>query len=217
MTSNSDVGQGRKHVCDSCGWIGETPEAELDDRGNGLQSYCPKCDGSSHMQHFGNPLPEPGKTWQTPYGLDECPVCRTTGLFVCDKPSECLCGAILSGLSTTEIVEVPERGEKDVLISTTEEDIRHKVFDYTDGKDLGGDPRRELAYWRVNGTPQHTGPGRMILFTTGNKKVDYAAPICTVENGRIWFDFLSPVNMELPEDAPTRGFTYTETEDFLWA
>lgn len=208
--------QGRLHVCDECDWIGDGSEAEsaLVDGRPGFR--CPDCGTPTHREYFGNPLPEEGTIKQTPVGLDACPVCATKGLFVSEEPSKCLCGAELAGLSTTEIVTVPERGEKDVIIQAPEKDLRHKVFDYMDLADNDIYPRQSLAYWRVNGTPQQTGPGRTIMFSTDGERVHFEAPICTVEEGKIWFDFLSPVHRELPTEPPTRGFKYFEWGDYRW-
>lgn len=161
-------------------------------------------------------FPDEGTTWMMPRGMDRCPVCRTPGLFVSEEPNKCMCGAEFSGLSHTELVSVPERGEKDVLIQADEEDIRHKVFDFTDGRDLGGNPRRELAYWRVSGEPQKTGPGRMIMFSEDGIIVDYAGPICTTEEGRIYFKYLSPVSYHAPEEAPNQGYKYVDLGRFPW-
>ncbi len=207
---------GRLHVCDECEWAGDTGEAFVRFEGHGLSITCPECDSSTHREYRGNPLPKEGTTLHTPSGLDRCPVCATPGIFLSDEPGACLCGAAFGGLSTTEIVTVPKRGEMDVLIQASESDLRHKVFDYCDGTDLGDNPRQSLAYWRVNGTPQRTGPGRAVLFSTTGEMVDYYAPICTVEDGRIWFSFLSPVQFEVPTDPPTRGFKYVDWGDWPW-
>lgn len=206
--------EGRMHVCDECGWVGETANVFV--AGMEVERYCPECNSEVHWEYFGNPLPEEGEEWQTPYGLDECPICGTAGIFVHDGPG-CSCGAQLGGLSRTTAAKIPERGEKDVIIRASDDDLRHKVFDYTDGRDLGGNPRRELAYWRVNGTPQKTGPGRTIMFSTDGETVDYYAPICTVEEGRILFDYLTIApGYEVPVEPPTRGFRYFEWRDYPW-
>lgn len=161
-------------------------------------------------------FPAEGTTWQTPFGLDECPVCGTPGIFVSEEPGKCLCGAEFGGLSTTKLLTVPERGEQDVIIRASEEDVHHKVFDYMDVERGEPYPRRSLAYWRVSGTPRRTGPGRAIMFSTDGETVDYFAPICTVEEGRIWFAFLQPVSFEAPKEPPTRGFTYVDWGEFPW-
>lgn len=161
-------------------------------------------------------FPEVGTTWMTPFGLDECPVCATPGIFVSEEPGQCMCGAELSGLSTTELLSAPKRGEQDVIIHASEDALRHKVFDYTDGTDLGDNPRQSLAYWSVSGTPQRTGPGRAILFSTDGETVDYYAPICTVEEGKIWFAFLHPTRFDVPTEPPTRGFKYLDWGEFPW-
>lgn len=214
--SRDDLDRGRLHVCEACEWAGDGHEAEgvVED---GVPTFrCPECGGSTHREYFGNPIPPEGTTWQTPVGLDECPACRTSGDIVCDEPGECLCGAKLGGLSTTELVSAPERGEQDVIIHASEADLRHKVFDYMDLANNEIDPRRSLAYWRVNGTPQRTGPGRTIMFSTDGETVDFDAPICTSEEGKIWFDFLRPTSYEVPVEPPTRGFRYFEWRDFRW-
>lgn len=207
---------GRYHVCPACDWIGDGHAAEcaIVDGVPGFR--CPECSTPTEREYFGSPLPDEGTIKQTPYGLDSCPVCRTAGIFVSDQPSTCLCGAELSGLSTTEIVTVPDRGERDVIIRAPERDLRHKVFDYMDLANNDIHPRQSLAYWRVNGTPQRTGPGRVIMFSTGGETVDFFAPICTAEEGRIWFDFLSPTNFEVPAEPPTRGFKYVDWGDWPW-
>lgn len=156
------------------------------------------------------PFPEVGEEWMTPYGFDECPVCVTPGLFVSEKPNECMCGAKFGGLSRTELLEVPDRGEQNVIIRAAKDDLEHKVFHIQDCEPGEPYPRQSLAYWRVSGTPQQTGPGRKIMFSEDGDRVDYHAPICTVEEGKIWFAFLSPVDYEVPKEPPTRGFTYVE-------
>lgn len=215
MTTTTER-EGRLHVCKECDWIGTGSEADsaLVDGRPGFR--CPDCEHPTDREYFGNPLPEEGKTLKTPYGLDDCPVCGTPGIFVSDEPGTCLCGAELGGLSTTEIVTVPDRGQQDVIIRASEDDLRHKVFDYCDGTDLGDNPRRSLAYWSVQGTPQRTGPGRTIMFSTDGETVDYYAPICTVEEGRIWFHFLYPTRFEVPTEPPTRGFKYFDWGDWPW-
>lgn len=221
MSSNSEqqdagVDRGRYHVCDACEWVGDGHAAEGVVR-DGIPAFqCPECGSPTHREYFGNPIPPEGKTWSTPVGLDKCPACATRGIFVTDEPGTCMCGAELGGLSTTELVSAPDRGEQDVIIQASEDDLRHKVFDYCDGTDLGDNPRRSLAYWRVNGTPQRTGPGRTIMFSTDGETVDYHAPICTVEDGKIWFAFLHPTKYEAPVDPPTRGFKYFEWRDYRW-
>lgn len=208
--------EGRVWVCDQCDWAGHTKQATIEMDGiSSFDAYCPECGSSVHREYIGNPLPEEGEEWLTPNGLDECPVCGTAGIFVHDGPG-CMCGAQLGGLDRTTAGKIPERGEKDVIIRASDEDLRHKVFDYTDGRDLGGNPRRELAYWRVNGTPKKTGPGRTIMFSTDGEMVDYHAPICTVEEGRILFSYLYPTKYEAPVTPPTRGFKYFEWRDYPW-
>jgi len=103
-----------------------------------------------------------------------------------------------------------------VIIRASEADLRHKVFDYMDLANNDIEPRRSLAYWRVNGTPQRTGPGRTIMFSTDGETVDFDAPICTTEEGKIWFDFLRPTSYEVPVEPPTRGFRYFEWRDYRW-
>lgn len=207
---------GRLHVCDDCDWIGDGEDAHLVAEGDGPFFRCPDCNARTHLEYFGNPLPEEGTTWKTPNGLDRCPVCATSGIFVHDEPGACLCGAEFGGLSTTELITVPDRGEQDVIIRASEDDLEHKVFDYTDGTDLGDNPRRSLAYWSIPGTPQQTGPGRTIMFSTDGEHVDYYAPISTVEEGKIWFAFLSPVAMDAPTAPPTRGIKYVNWGDYPW-
>lgn len=162
-----------------------------------------------------SPFPPVGKQWATPYGFDRCPVCGTRGIFVEEEPGECMCGAEFGGLSRTELLAVPEPGEQDVLIYASHDDVEHKVFDWNDTGSSGPapDPRRSLAYWRVSGTPQRTGPGRFVLFSTDGEHVDYYGRICTVDEGKIWFEFLSPTKRELPADPPTRGFKYVDWGD----
>ncbi|SDL09666.1 hypothetical protein [Natronorubrum texcoconense] len=222
MTTNTDTTadssghHGRRHVCDDCGWIGETADATVTGLPTEISVHCPDCDGDTHREYFGNPLPAEGTTLQTPVGFDDCPVCGTAGIFLTDEPGTCMCGAEFGGLSTTEIVTVPDRGEQDVLIRASEDDLRHKVFDYCDGTDLGDNPRRSLAYWRVNGTPRQTGPGRAVLFSTTSETVDYYAPICTAEEDKLWFAFLYPTRFEVPAEPPTRGFKYVDWGDWPW-
>lgn len=208
--------EGRLHVCPECDWIGDGHEAEtgLVDGHPGFR--CPECNTPTEREYFGNPIPDEGTTWQTPYGLDDCPACGTAGYIVSEEAGSCLCGAEFGGVSTTELVTAPERGEQDVIIRAPEQDLRHKVFDYMDLADNDIYPRRSLAYWRVNGTPQRTGPGRTIMFSTDGENVDFYAPICTVEEGRIWFDFLSPTSFEVPVEPPNRGFKYFDWGDYPW-
>lgn len=162
-----------------------------------------------------HPFPEVGKTWKTPYGMDRCPVCATRGIFLAEG-GRCKCGAEFGGLSTTELLSVPERGERDVILRASEDDLHHKVFNHMDIPDTDENPRRSLVYWSVSGTPQRTGPGRVIMFSTDGETVDYYAPICYVEEGRIWFDFLDPVRFEAPRAPPTRGFAYVDWGEFPW-
>lgn len=164
-----------------------------------------------------NPFPAIGESWSTPVGMDHCPVCACRGgLFLSDEPNTCLCGAEYEGLSRTTLTTVPEAGDKDVIIRAPREDLQHKVFDVMDTKRGEPYPRRSLAYWTVNGTPRQTGPGRHVLFTEDGETVDYIAPICYVEDGKLWFDFLSPTKLKAPREPPTRGFAYCDFGSTRW-
>lgn len=203
------------HVCEGCGWVGETTNLVVEVHGGGIDidRRCPECDNRGvHWEYFGNPLPDEDD--ELSGGGHKCPVCATNGTLVRDAPG-CECGARFGSDRS-----FPERGEKDVIIRASDEDLRHKVFDYTDGTELGENPRQDLVYWRVSGTPQKTGPGRTIMFSTDGKTVDYYAPICTVEEGRILFDYLTiaPIApaFDVPVEPPTRGFKYFEWGDYPW-
>lgn len=165
-----------------------------------------------------SPIPEVGTTWATPKGMDSCKVCACQGgLWLADGQA-CKCGAEYSGLSRTELVEAPERGEQDVLIRASRDDYEHKFFDDMEMDDDLPDPRRSLCYWSVHGEPQRTGPGRVIMFSDDGERVDAYAPICYVEDGRIWFNplWLAPQDTAVPTEPPTRGFTYVDWGEFPW-
>lgn len=163
-----------------------------------------------------NPIPSEGTTFKTPNGIDQCPACGTAGLFVEKDPNKCLCGAVLTGLSETTITSTPDRGERDVIIRSDDKTLRHKVFDYCDGTDIGNNPRRSLVYWRVNGTPRRTGPGRSILFSTDGTTINYYGKICTVSEGKIWFEYLHPTKFDTPTQVPNRGFKYFDWGKWPW-
>ena len=160
-------------------------------------------------------VPDEGKSWAAPYGIDTCPVCRAVTPFAWRQsepygPIKCLCGARFGfDGGRYELLERPRVGERDVLIRADEDDYRHKVFDYADCDPDMPNPRREMMYWRVSGMPQQTGPGRVICFSDGDRIRTYGY-ISAVEDGRIWFSALELVDWPQPESPPTRGFTYTE-------
>ncbi|MFC6768338.1 hypothetical protein [Natrinema soli] len=81
----------------------------------------------------------------------------------------------------------------DVLGQTTRNDLEQKID--------GEIPVGHLPFWQVAGTPRRTEPGRAIPFSDGQRV------IATLEGGRIWFSPLEEVDDELPDDAPSRGFT----------
>jgi protocatechuate 3,4-dioxygenase beta subunit len=54
------------------------------------------------------------------------------------------------------------------------------------------------------------------MFSTDGETVDYYGRICTVEEGRIWFQFLYPTRFEAPTEPPTRGFKYFDWGDWPW-
>lgn len=159
--------------------------------------------------------PDEGETWTAPYGIDTCPVCNavTPAAWRQEEkfaPIKCMCGARFGfDGGSYELLERPSLGEQDVLIRADEDDYRHKVFDYADVEPDMPNPRREMMYWRVSGTPQRTGPGRVICFSDGDR-IRACGYISDVEDGRIWFSALELVDWPQPESPPSRGFTYTE-------
>jgi len=89
----------------------------------------------------------------------------------------------------------------DVLIQTSHDALEHKM--------AGEVPVGHLPFWRVTGTPRQTEPGRAILFSDGQRVIARGV-IAKLEEGRIWFSPLEGVDEDLPDDAPTRGFTYVD-------
>jgi hypothetical protein len=92
---------------------------------------------------------------------------------------------------------------RDVLIHAAREDILHKHEHRLDAD--------EVAFWTVNGTPRHTGPGATIAFADGDVLIA-TGEIVDVTDGRIWFDELTAAAGAPPEEPPTRGFTYTDLD-----
>jgi len=211
----ADLGRGRFHVCEGCEWAGDGHEAEsvVEDGVPGFQ--CPECGGSTHREYFGNPIRR-----KEPHGR------RRSGSISAlpAEPPEISSPTSRASAFAERSAAVSQRrnssrrprGEQDVIIRASEADLRHKVFDYMDLANNDIEPRRSLAYWRVNRTPQRTGPGRTIMFSTDGETVDFDAPICTTEEGKIWFDFLRPTSYEVPVEPPTRGFRYFEWRDYRW-
>lgn len=65
MSSNDtdDAQIGRLHVCDDCDWAGDGHAAVGVVGPNAPTFRCPDCDGETHREYFGNPLPDKGETW----------------------------------------------------------------------------------------------------------------------------------------------------------
>ena len=93
------------------------------------------------------------------------------------------------------------RGGHDVVIHASVSAVAHKHVD-----DLGDD---EEAFWRVNGEPRRTEPGRHIWFETDGRIHGWGM-ITGVEDGRIWFDGLRKDDLPCPVSVPTRGFKYVD-------
>jgi len=87
----------------------------------------------------------------------------------------------------------------DVLVQTSPNALEHKMS--------GEVPAGHLPFWGVNGTPRKTEPGRAILFSDGQQVIARGV-IAKLEDGRIWFSPLEEADDELPDDPPSRGFTY---------
>lgn len=102
-----------------------------------------------------------------------------------------------------QITDPKQMDYKDVLIHATEEQIDHKLAENV--------PDDHCCYWTVSGTPRQTRHGKRGWFETDGRIVARGV-IQSVENGRIWFSPLKRVDAEPPKDAPSRGFTYLDTE-----
>lgn len=92
----------------------------------------------------------------------------------------------------------------DVLIQTDTDELEHKLE--------GNVPDDEVCYWTVSGKPQRTTAGRDVLFTDGDRVIG-RAEIVDVEDGRLWFEPVTPVDEELPTAPTTRGFKYVDTAE----
>lgn len=91
--------------------------------------------------------------------------------------------------------------DQDIIIHASAQDLGHKWV-----AKLGDDER---AYWRVNGTPRQTEPGRRIWFEH-NERIHAWGEIVELEDGRIWFDGARETHLPCLDDAPTRGFAYID-------
>jgi len=179
----ADLGRGRFHVCEGCEWAGDGHEAE-----SVVGTASPDFSAPSVAVRLTGSISTTRSRRKEPRGR------RRSGSIsalpaeppeISSPTSRASAFAERSAaVSTTELVSAPERGEQDVIIRASEADLRHKVFDYMDLANNDIEPRRSLAYWRVNGTPQRTGPGRTIMFSTDGETVDFDAPICTTEEGK---------------------------------
>lgn len=90
---------------------------------------------------------------------------------------------------------------RDVLIHTTEEQLKHKQ--------RGNVPDGETPFWTVNGHPRQTEAGERIWFEAEGRLIA-TAEIVDVTDGRIWFEPLKQIDVEAPVDPPTRGFSYVD-------
>ncbi|MFC4553516.1 MULTISPECIES: hypothetical protein [Halorussus] len=105
--------------------------------------------------------------------------------------------------TTDQFTHMSADDYRDVLVHATEEQIDHKLAENV--------PDDHLCYWTVNGTSRQTRHGQRIWFENDGRIVA-GGIIDHVESGRIWFSPLERVDADLPKDAPSRGFTYLDTE-----
>jgi hypothetical protein len=103
--------------------------------------------------------------------------------------------------TTDQFQNMDPEDYKHVLIHATEEQIDHKLQENV--------PDDHRCYWTVNGTPRQTRFGQHIWFENDGRIVA-GGQIHHTEEGRIWFSPLEQVDLDLPTDPPTRGFTYVD-------